>query len=60
MKRDFLAISGATIAIGAVMWIFWGHPVSAPRTQVSHQQELAADPALKLVSERSPYMRTER
>jgi hypothetical protein len=59
MKRDILAISGGMIAFGAVLWIFWGNPVNAPRAPVGHQ-ELAADPALKLVSERSPYMRTER
>ena len=59
MKRDILAISGGTIALGAVLWIFWGNPMSAPRAPIVHQ-ELAADPALKLVSERNPYMRTER
>jgi hypothetical protein len=60
MKRDILAIGGGMIALGAVMWIFWGNPVSTPRTQVGQQQQLAADPALKLVSEHSPYMRNER
>jgi hypothetical protein len=60
MKRDILAISGATIALGAVMWMFLGNPVNAPRAHVGHQQQLAADPALKLISEQSPYMRTER
>jgi hypothetical protein len=60
MKRDILAISGGMIALGAVMWIFWGNPVNAPpRAPIGHQ-DLAADPALKLVSEHSPYMRTER
>jgi hypothetical protein len=59
MKRDILAISGATIALGAVLWIFWGNAPGAPRQHVGDQQ-LAADPALKLVSERSPYMRNER
>ena len=59
MKRDILAISGGMIALGAVMWTYWGNPVSAPRTPIVHQ-ELAADPDLKLVTERSPYMRTER
>lgn len=59
MKRDILAISGGTIAVGAVLWIFWGSPVSPPRTPIIHQ-ELAADPALKLVTEGSPFMRTER
>jgi hypothetical protein len=30
------------------------------RTKISPQSELDADPDLKLVSERSPYMRSER
>jgi hypothetical protein len=59
MKRDVLAISGGMITLGAVIWIFWGNPEHVPRIHAG-SQELGADPALKLVSERSPYMRTER
>jgi hypothetical protein len=59
MKRDILAISVGMIALGAVMWIYWGNPVNPPRTQVT-QPQLVADPDLKLISERSPYMRNER
>jgi hypothetical protein len=65
MKRDVLAISGGMLGLGAVVWVFWGNPEPAPRTQMGSRanagaQELAADPALKLVTERSPYMRNER
>ena len=65
MKRDILAISGGMLGLGAVMWIFWGNPMHAPRAHVGYRVDvgsegLAADPALKLVTERSPYMRTER
>jgi hypothetical protein len=59
MKRDVLAISGGMLGLGAVIWIFWGNPQPAPRAHVA-SQALAVDPALKLVSERSPYMRNER
>ena len=59
MKQDILAISGGLIAFGAVVWAFWGHPETATRIYPVHQ-ELAADPDLKVVSEQSPYMRSER
>ena len=59
MKHDVLAISGGMVALGAVLWIFWGNPVNVKRTPASYQK-LGSDSALKLVSERSPYMRTER
>jgi len=58
MKRDIGMISGATLAIGMLMWAFVGNPESASRTRVSHKMDVA--PELKLISERSPYMRTER
>jgi len=59
MKRDVLAISGGMLGLGAVVWIFWGNPEPAPRAQVA-AQALEVDPALKLITERSPYMRSER
>ena len=59
MKQDVLAISGGMVALGAVVWMFWGNPVNVTRAPVGEQQ-LGSDPGLKLVSERSPYMRTER
>jgi hypothetical protein len=58
MKRDIGVISAATLAIGMIMWAFAGNPESASRTRVTQKMDVA--PELKLVSERSPYMRSER
>lgn len=58
MKLDLLIISGGILAVGAVIWGFWGNPDNTPR---AHSAEaLNADPQLKLVSQRSMYMRDER
>ena len=58
MKRDVGIISGATLAIGMIMWAIAGNPESTSRARVSQKMDIA--PELKLVSERSPYMRSER
>jgi hypothetical protein len=58
MKRDIGVISSATLAIGMIMWAFAGNPESASRTRVTQKMDVA--PELKLISERSPYMRSER
>jgi hypothetical protein len=58
MKRDIVVISGATLAIGVIMWAFAGNPESTSRSHVTHTIDIGPD--LKLVSERSPYMRSER
>ena len=58
MKRDVGVMSGAILAIGAVVWAFWGNPATVNRTSAVHRMNVA--PELKLVSERSPYMRAER
>lgn len=62
MKRDIGVISGATLAIGAVMWAFIGNPASTKRTNVAQHvtQTMDVAPDLKRVTERSPYMRSER
>jgi hypothetical protein len=60
MKRDIGVISGATLAIGMIMWAFVGNPESASRARISGTQKMDIAPELKLVSERSPYMRSER
>jgi hypothetical protein len=56
MKRDLSIISGGILAFGAVLWTLWGNP----EPHLHAAQALQADPNLKLVSEGSPYMRTER
>ena len=58
MKRDIVVISGATLAIGVIMWAFVGNPESTSRMRVSQKMDVA--PELKLISERNPYMRSER
>ena len=58
MKYDLLVISGGMLAVGIVIWGFSGLPNHAPRMHAA--QEMNVDPNLKLISERSPYMRTER
>jgi len=60
MKRDIGVISSATLAIGMVMWAFVGNPESASRARTNVTQKMDVAPELKLVSESSPYMRTER
>jgi hypothetical protein len=61
MKRDLLIMSGAILALGLVMWNFWGNPEmsSSPSLHTAQSFE-PSDPDLRLVSERSPYMRSER
>jgi hypothetical protein len=58
MKRDLLIIICGMIVVGAATWTFWGNPRKAPRMHTV--QEIGAEPELRLVSERSPYMRNER
>ena len=60
MKRDVGMISGATLAIGMIMWAIAGNPESASRARTNVTQKMDVAPELKLVSESSPYMRSER
>jgi hypothetical protein len=59
MTKDFILICAVMLGVSAGVWNFWGSPHRKPtRTEVV--RILADDPALKLASETSPYMRTER
>jgi hypothetical protein len=59
MRRDLMVIGGASLLLGLITWALWGNPESSvPRMHTV--QSLGADPNLKLISEDSPYMRTER
>jgi hypothetical protein len=58
MKRDLFIISVAMLAIGLATWSFWGNPEAVSRVHTA--QSLNQDPGVKLVTERSDYMRTER
>jgi hypothetical protein len=56
MRRDLLVIGMQ--AVGVVVWAFWGNPESV--SGMHPTLVMKSDAELKLVSERSPYMRTER
>ena len=58
MRHDISLVGGGIIAVGFIAWVFWGNPDPGPTPRVHSVQPLDSD--LKLVSERSPYMRTER
>lgn len=60
MKRDVFLVSGGILGLGLLSWTFWGNPESSAVPRVHTVQILHDDPDLRLVSERSPYMRTER
>jgi hypothetical protein len=60
MGRDILAMSGASLALGLIGWAFWGNPPMSAEPRLPTAQSLNQDPNLKLVSEQSPYMRSER
>ena len=58
MVRDPWTFAAA-FAFGFIAWVVFANPQkSSPRLEAS--QSLSADPDLRLISERSPYMRTER
>ena len=64
MARDLLTLAVLSIVFAVIVWITPGPPQknlrqkSWLRMETSHS--LNTDPDLRLISERSPYMRTER
>ena len=60
MKQDLLVVSGGIVAFGLVMWSLSGNPSRPAPSKVQVVQKLDVDRDLKAVSERSPYMRSER
>jgi hypothetical protein len=60
MKKDAFLICAGMLAVGAGVWMLWSNPQSAKPARTEAVRILADDPALKLASEMSPYMRTER
>jgi hypothetical protein len=60
MTKDFVAIGAGMLIVGLAMWSLWGHPQHTRPAETQEARILADDPALKLVSEKNPYMRTER
>jgi hypothetical protein len=60
MRQDLLLVAGGIVATGLTMWGFLGNPPKHSASRLVVVQQLDADPELKAVSERSPYMRSER
>jgi hypothetical protein len=60
MKQDLLMVVGGIIATGLTMWSFLGNPPKHAAPRVMVVQQLESQPDLKAVTERSPYMRSER
>jgi hypothetical protein len=60
MTKDFVAICAAALIVDIGIWSLRGdeHVASPEPTQTV--RTVADDPALKLASEQSPYMRNER
>jgi hypothetical protein len=60
MGRDILVMSSAILVLGLIGWVFRGNPPMSADPRLPTTQLLNQDPNLKLVSEQSEYMRTER
>ena len=60
MTNDFVAISAGMLVVSLVVWSLWGNPQTTGPPNTHAVRILADDPTLKLVSEKSSYMRTER
>lgn len=60
MKQDFIIIPAATLAVGLMAWSFVEHRHEIGPVETDAARIAAHDPALKHVSEDSPYMRSER
>jgi hypothetical protein len=60
MVRDPWMVAVALFAFGVIVWVVAAERPSKSPVRVEAAHTLAADPDLRLVSERSPYMRTER
>jgi hypothetical protein len=60
MTKDFIAICAAMLVVGVGVWGLRGNTHGTNPETTETVRALADDPALKLASDRSPYMRTER
>jgi hypothetical protein len=58
MQRDLLIIGAGMIAISIITFSSWKDPGIVPSMHTV--QTLDQDASVKLVTERSPYMRSER
>ncbi|KRR23593.1 hypothetical protein [Bradyrhizobium retamae] len=60
MTKDIVAIGAGLLVVCLAVWSLRGNPENESPAKTEAVRVLADDPALKLVSEHSPYMRTER
>ncbi len=60
MTKDFIAICAAMLVVGVGVWGLRGNTHGTSPETTETVRALADEPALKLASDRSPYMRTER
>jgi hypothetical protein len=61
MVRDPRTIAAVVFAFGMIAWgLVAERPQRSPLRTMDTSQSLSADPDLRLISERSEYMRTER
>lgn len=60
MMRYPWTLAAALFAFGVIAWVVVAERPPENPLRIKPSLTLAADPDLRLVSERSPYMRTER
>jgi hypothetical protein len=60
MGRYPWTLAAALFAFGVIAWVVVAERPPKSLGRIEASRTLAADPDLRLVSERSPYMRTER
>jgi hypothetical protein len=53
-------LAAALFAFGVIAWVVAAERPPESPVRIEASRTLAADPDVRLVSERSPYMRTER
>jgi hypothetical protein len=60
MVRDPWTLAAALFAFGVIGWVVVAERPPKNRVRIEAARILAADPDLRLISERNPFMRTER
>ncbi|NOJ39498.1 hypothetical protein [Bradyrhizobium australiense] len=60
MTKDIIAIGAGMLVVWFGVWSFRASHENVSPAKTEAARTLADDPALKLISEQSPYMRTER
>jgi hypothetical protein len=60
MTKDIVAICAGLLVLGFLSWTLRMTPKYSPVSKTHVVRALADDPDLKLISEQSPFMRTER